>query len=468
MPAPANTMNAANAATPELPQDGLPDDPYAGAGVGDGLSPYEQAEQQARARSESETARRRALDEHRAEVDEACTLRLRRERLREEAERYERDPGYRRRVEAARRNRSRFGQLAFVVALIFIADLFLGTPDLAEELAHSTMSLLPGTGTAEGAAEKPGNERASVATPKWLRLGVGVLLSAIVLVATLLVKKVGDETEHRRAQQRVAPGDREGWRVLMRRIWACRALKAVYMLAMAGFFCWIYTYAHARAEVMDSYAKMPSMEVDFASLGVSLFATGELVTDEATSGSAGESNADAASTNRLALGAAATYTMLWLLHGLLLLLPIAGSTIDRPLASFNPHRAAREAQAMGEREATLLRNIVARIYMTPREDPARETLITLSEPVARAVNELYVREIMPLPDPGDSSASGTVFEASSEEIVDRAPERGVPGFDGLNGHGSNDFGGHRFNGSGDSDQSDFDERGDDPGRIIFG
>jgi hypothetical protein len=343
--------------------------------------------------------------------------------------------------------------LVIVASLAYVIDLSLGTPDLAEGYAHRAMSWFPESWlNPNGGTPAHENAESSVPTPWWLRLGIGMLLCWLVLTATFLAKWIGNENPIRAAQQGLAPGDHRGWRMLSLRIWRCRLYKLGYLAVMGVFFCWLYFGAVRREMLVADIASQKVEKIDFRSLGSSLLETGGASGGEATAtGSALPNAAAGKEDGAYALGDAAIYMSLWLLHALLIALPLPRSTIDLPLATFNPHRSARKALAMQERESSLLRGIVARIQTTPAEDPLRTTLITLSEPVASAVNELFNRVIMPLPAPEPPVQSSFTYDAESEEVVDHpeptSPERSGPN-DGRPPRIPDDM--------------------EDPGRIIFG
>jgi hypothetical protein len=450
-------------------------DPYFNDESEDGLSAFERGEQQNRAQQTRETIIERLVSQHRSEVEDACRLRGERIRTEDQVQRFESDPAFRARVSTARKAR---GILAFsigIVILIFFADLFLATPDLAEDLAHPVMSLMPESWLGESSAEATENQAAtgggtanlssdsneqedveqkSVPTPNWLRLVIGVVLSLVVLALTITVKLIGDETSLLRARRRLGAGDAHGWRTINQQLWTRRAIKLGYLVIMLGAFSWLYTYAEKRAEVMESLASESTDELSWDNLGVSLLSTGEVETDEAAPVPAVDSaNADSKEGGNLALGAAATYVMLFILHALLLMLPMPQSTMDLPLAGFNPHRAGNRAAAMKLQEDGLLRGIVARIQTVRRDDDIRETLITLSEPVARAVNELYERDLMPLPAPVEVIEPVFTYDTTAEIYPDDE-EPDTP---------TTDQPGHRQN-----QRTTFPEDDEDPGQIIFG
>lgn len=400
----------------------LAEDPYFNAVDAEGPSAYERGVQEERARQAREATVDRLVDQHRGEVEEACQMRAERLRIEAQRERYENDPAFRIRVAAARKAR---GILIFtmgIIALIFIADLFLGTPDLAEDLAHPVMSLIPESWMPASAADGT----VSMETPNWLRLTIGVVLCTVVLALTIAVKLIGDESSVHRARRRLAEGDLQGWRITTRQLWTKRLVKGTYLVIMLGAFSWLYTYAEKRAEVMEKLAAEPAGEMNWENLGLSILSTGEVKTDEATPDlSANEETAEPEDDGSLALGAAATYAMLFILHALLLMLPMPSSTMDLPLAGYNPHRAEARAAAMKAREETLLRGIVARIHRVLHDDRIRETLIILSEPVARAVNELYERNLMPLPGTDEAANTAPTFDTMAEVIQDQPRETGT-------------------------------------------
>jgi len=424
------------------------EDPYFNDGTGDGFSSYEREEQRRQTREAQEAVRQRIIDAHRSEIDEACELRGERLRVEERMRRFETDSSFRSRVSAARKVLGILALTFGIGILIFFADLFLGTPDLAEDLAHPVMSLIPASWLESVAVDA----EASTATPNWLRLTLGVVLSLVALALTVTVKAIGDETPVLHARRRIGAGDRQGWRLISRQLWTKRAVKIGYLVVMFGAFSWLYSYAEKRAEVMESLALQSTEELNWKTLGGNLLPTGQVETSEASPASdAHGGDAEVRKGGSLALGAAAIYAMLFILHAVLLMLPMPQSTLDLPLAKFNPHRAEKQAAAIRGREAGRLRGIVARIQTTPAGDPLRTILITLSEPVAPAVNELYNRVIMPLPAPESPVRSTFTVDAESEEISDH-PENSPAGRDSRD----------------DQRPPRFPEDDNDPSRIIFG
>jgi hypothetical protein len=266
------------------------------------------------------------------------------------------------------------------------------------------------------------SEDGSVATPNWLRLAIGVMLSTIVVVLTVAVKMLGNETPLHDARRRLRSGDTRGWRTISRQLWTRRAIKVGYLAIMLGAFSWLYTYAQERARVMERLAASSVEEFRWDKLGVRILPTGEMDTNEATPPAAGASNADERKGGALALGAGTTFAMLFILHALLVMMPMPRSTIDLPLAKFNPHDARSSAVELRGREEGILHGIVARIQRLPRNDSIREMLIVLSEPVARAINELYERDLMPLPNPSVTTGSPLADESTPEAHHDAPDE----------------------------------------------
>lgn len=385
------------------------DDPYAYHNDDD-LSAYEREEQQNRAQEARAAAIGRHVDLHRNEVERACSIRSDRVVIEAQRTRFENDSAYRTRIERARRARNLIVFTVGVILLIFLSDLFLGTPDLAEDLAHPVKSLIPESWLPETGSE----EGESSATPNWLRLVIGMTLSTVALALTIAVKIVGDETPVHNARRRLSQGDAKGWRQVTIQLWTRRAIKIGYLAIMLAAFTWLYTYAEERARVMESLTAESGQELNWANLGSNLLSTEEGKDHEPiledTSGP------ELKKGGKLALGAGATYAMLFILHALLLMLPTPKSTIDLPLASYNPHRAEAKAEKMRREEEGLLRGIVARIQTVRDDDSTRETLIILSEPVAHAVNELYGRTLMPIPETVGGDA--TTIDPMGSEVAD--------------------------------------------------
>lgn len=349
-------------------------------------SVYEADLRDRRGAGEARRFRQRVISEQRNDVESAISLDLQARRLEKQIALYD-DPSSGFPGEISRAKRARQTLWTLVIAYVFIGfvDFWLATPDVAETLANKAMAMVPQSAAMEG-------DVTSV-TPVWLRICVGITLTLGFLAATFGLKKLSDPADQREAIAALQPGDDQEFRDLQRMIWAKRGLKVAYMLVLVGLFSHLYSYDLERARMMEEVRSMQQEEFEWTDLGVSLTG-GELSTNEAIpSATVATSGADSSSS--LAKPALVIYCLLWILHGILVLLPNPTRDVDLGLAGFKRVPAGQKADGLREREGQVLRDILLRINES--DDDIREALIREAQPVAARANEAARRAAMEVP-----------------------------------------------------------------------
>jgi hypothetical protein len=319
-------------------------------------------------------------------------------------------------VQSARKWR-RWGLFTlFAVALIANADFWLAMPDVSENLANKATSLITrmqGKDGRENAEESAtasttlsNNNRAegkigventeargtdSLATPVPLRIGIGITIVCIWLSLTLGWKACTDTTELRNSAVTLVPGDDEGNRKIQHSIWLRRAGRVAYMAILAGLFCYLYTFDLQRARAIVEGGQMENSDASMTNwpdfgLGIS---NGELETNEATPKSsdpvqqAVPVDPEQAAHN-LARPQVLVYTLLGMLHCLLLVIPAGQRPDDVTLARFDRGKAERSASELRQGEESILRGMYTRIYQAPPEE--KDALVVEAMPVAKRIN----------------------------------------------------------------------------------
>jgi len=359
---------------------------------------------------ETRRMRRRALEEQRNDVESAISLDLQASRLEKQMGMYD-DPsaGFSDQIGRAKRARNSFRTLIIAYIFIAIVDFWLATPDVAELLANKAMAMLP-QDAAEGTAIS--------VTPAWLRVCVGITLTLGFLAATYGLKKLSDTSDQQEAITALQPGDDLGFSTQQRMIWAKRGLKVAYMCILVGLFSHLYSYDLERARMMEEVRAMQQDEFQWDELGVSL-SGGELSTDEASpqTGEIPSDDGDTSSVAALAKPALVIYGLLWILHGILVLLPNPTRDAEPALANFQRIPSEKKADGLREREGQVLRGILLRINES--EGDLRDVLIREAQPVAARANEAARRTAMEVPE----------SPRATEPSVSRDPANAATAFD---------------------------------------
>jgi hypothetical protein len=301
--------------------------------------------------------------------------------------------------------------LIFVAAVIlYVVGEFFVAADVAEWLAHPMAPLfVDGQGNAE--------------TPVWLRRVVGVFFVGLMLGVTLVLKYVTTYRTHRLLERRaqVIADDAVSYRSLTMGIWLNHGARIGYMAAVAGLYIWLFGFAQERAAIMASLAAeqktMETLDLGFKIEGGEVQSTGPTSTP---TGAAAESRAAG---HKLAYASAVIYVCLWLLHGLVLLLPTEGFGRELPLAHFGRAAAGRQVEALRATEERTLRDILERINRAEGEE--REILIREAQPVRKRLIEIAGGN----PEESNAGAPPTApYSASNDATFPQRPDGDAAGF----------------------------------------
>lgn len=378
-------------------------------GLPTGSSPYEEAQNEARREMTTQAVIQKELESHAADVESVCATRRTRSTLADKIAKFNSDPVWRQRILAAKRARRTIWLSLMLGTIIFLADLFLASPHLADLLTGNVVTYIP--------SDWLDKVDGRIVIPNGVRFAVGILFSLVALGATVLVRFLSDTTSLRQARALVRPGDTTGWQEIGRKIWNRQFLKIGYALIMAVTFAGYAKLTQDKLNEVSDLANAPALDLNFEKLGLAV-SNGILATDEAVA----TPEAVRHITSGTALGPIAVCSMLFLLHCLLLLVPSSDNTIDLALAKFNPHDAAENMVKFQAAEESSLRQIMRRIESYPSNDPIRARLQAISAPVSGAIEEL---ERNPLPVAPPLPQAGSWHSASSE-MPDGASSQSTP------------------------------------------
>ena len=345
-------------------------------------------------------------DEQKRDTDQVDVLQKAAARLESGIRTYDTDEQHRQRVAEDRAAARAWTIVLVFMAIITVTDIFFVTPDAAGYLADRAMTFNPAAWKqvdSKAATDASQPLATATTTPVWVRLLAGGIVVAAFIGLTLGVKKVADERELQEARFAVSPGDHQTYNRLTRAIWSRRAMKVGWMCVLAGALVTFYEFDQQRNQLTVSLAKEDKQANASSMPPVMLGTDGSIVTSKPQTPEAesAEDQIKKVSAAGLSKATAVVFCAIWLLHGLLLLLP--NGDIGRPLEYANFVRSKVEAKAIAlrEQEAPIARRMVERIFTAP-EGPQRQQLVRIAEPVAHRINAIYGRPII---DGGDDSAA---------------------------------------------------------------
>jgi len=154
----------------------------------------------------------------------------------------------------------------------------------------------------------------------------------------------------------------------------------------------------------------------------------------ADGGSAGqESPASPGSGAGLAKASAVVFCVLWLLHGILFMLPSDSFGKELEYASFRRAGAETQATTMRDEEVNLLRNIRDRMFSVPEGDQ-RNQLLRMALPVGLRINQVSGFDVIPrellASNPGAAQATTSQSGSGAATPTNAAS----PVHHGTNGH----------------------------------
>ena len=331
----------------------------------------------------------RVIEAHRGETEQADALNRRASRIEGLVARYDNDDQFRERVSNERAaQRTKLMIWAYIV-LIAVIDILLATPDVSEYLASKAMVYVP---KALAHVELI-NGHEVVITPVWWRLVVAANLVAAFLAVTLGFKNVTNESKLHARRNAVEPGDTSTFNWLTFGIWFFRLLKLGYMALLGLLFYHLYDYDRQRAWFTDQTMRMESqMEQAAAPQLLRTEGASQPTGDGESRGQ--EAAASPESGVGLAKASAVVFCCLWLLHGILFLLPSDCFGRDLEHSGFRRAKAVTLATSMRDEEIRHLRRVRDRIFSVP-EGPRRIQLLRVALPVGIRINEVSGFDVIP-------------------------------------------------------------------------
>jgi hypothetical protein len=345
-------------------------------------SVYETDRLNRKQQNQSLAARGKLMRKHRNDVEAAIVLDKRAKRIEADIVVFDDDStGFRMRVRVARVAFRIAVATALTICLIAVADFWLATPDISENLASKATSLT----TAVSGEAPPANDEGVSDTPVWLRVSIAIILVVGFIALTLWSKEITDGRQLRDSLQQLTPGDDLGYRNLQTGIWFRRGGRVAYMVVLAGLFNFLYTYDLRRAELVADAKAFDRDTKDWSEVGVRI-SGGELVTDEAIGdeGDAADTETTGNTNADMAKSSVVIYCLLWMLHGVLMLTPSIPATDDLRLRRFDRAKAETKCTEMREKEEAILRDIHERIRGVAPE--VRQDFLREAIPVAKRLN----------------------------------------------------------------------------------
>ncbi|MCA9081555.1 MAG: hypothetical protein KDA58_13410, partial [Planctomycetaceae bacterium] len=359
-------------------------------------------------------------------------------RLTDQATEFRRPDGNMRdEVRSARRWLFWFVFTCFAVILAANTDFWIGMPDVTEQLANKCTSLVSQVGNfVSGTSGGQAADAANAATPVGLRVALGIIIVCIWMSLTLGIKWTTDTKDEQSAIHALQPGDDEGYRRLRRVIWLKRLGRIGYMPILIGLLTYLYSFDIERARLVVAARHMSEQTAvdttDWSQFGLELGENGELSTNEAvpTATNVVEEAApvDAEQEARnLARPQVLTYSLLAMLHGLLLIIPSGQKPDDWRLAFFKPGPAGEQAAELHSKSQTLFRGLHTQIQ--DETDPeVRERLIQEAMPVAKQINDAVGSPVFEVPSEAGSQVAAAGNPAQPETPVAMPPSEAQPPF----------------------------------------
>ena len=211
------------------------------------------------------------------------------------------DPAYQR--------RNRMGAVTVALAFLFIwqADFWLATPDVAGTLANKGMDLV---------------DSPTVESPAWLRIAVGAMLAFGLITTTAFARACWNEGEDRIALAVLKETDSTASRQLRHSIWAKRGKKITLMLLLGAMFAYLFSFDVERARLTLDIQEIERGAAEWENVGLGLLVDQNLLVHAVPAAETTAASIESRSAVSLALPSAVGYALLWLLHGVLLMLPM--------------------------------------------------------------------------------------------------------------------------------------------------
>jgi hypothetical protein len=387
----------------------------------------------------------RVLDQHRGETEQADALNRRASRIEGVVSRYDNDEQFRERVTEERAAQRNMIKIVAYCVLIAVADMIMATPDVVEMWASKAMTFVPKALTPVEII----NGHELVITPVWWRLCVAGVGVALFLAITLGWKSATNESKLHLRRNAVEPGDTRNYYRLTFGIWFRRVFKLVYMGVLGLLFYHLYDYDLQRSKLI-AQTMLAESQMEQAGTPQALGTDGAAQPASNSGSNAQDATASPDSGEGLAKASAVVFCCLWLLHGILFLLPTDGFGKELEFAGFRRAKAEAQATAMREEEVGLLRGIRDRMFSVP-EGAQRDQLLRMALPVGARINQVsgfdvIPRELLasvpvsaqPVSSVGAAAASSPVHHGNNGHSHPSTSSAPINGANGHNPVGDND------------------------------
>jgi len=294
-----------------------------------------------------------------------------------------------------------------IIILIANTDFWLATPDLAEMLAHKCTSMV-------------GNGNALV-TPTWLKVLIGLMISIVFIAVTYVFKWVTNVQPEKEAIMNLQAGDHDGYRQHRNSRNRKYFGKFFYMTILATAFYALFQFDMERARQTAELKNLLAAEEEISTSNFSMGLEEESInTDNHDKAPVSESQDH---TFIMAIPALVIYSTIWLLHGLLMIVPHSGVPQDSHLAKFNRGKAENYTAKLEDEQESRLRSVLFRINENNGE--LQQALIREALPLGHAINKAAGREVMEV---SDSNTNNSDIPQMASPPQEQASSNSYPEF----------------------------------------
>ena len=337
-------------------------------------SAYEIHQAESRAQQERSAETASLVRRHRADVEDVILTEGRANHIAKLNSEYDADEAFRERV-AEDRSQWRCRGMLLAAVVVYVAGEFFASGDVADTLARQIAPLfdLPPTMSE---------------TPVWLRRIAGYGFVGIMLFATLGIKYAAALfcENFEAAKARAAVGQHSVFWKNTLGIWTAHLAKVAYLVAVAFLYFWLYGFAQDRAALND-----PDKEEEAPTAPIK-FERGAVVAAQPPVENS-EAPKKPGIGSRLGMATGVLYICLWVLHSVLLVLPVNGRELE--YAHFKRGVNERKVQTMREKQGRVVRDILERIHSVEGEH--RDVLLRETQPIVHIVNREAGYDAMDVP-----------------------------------------------------------------------
>ncbi len=354
---------------------------------------------QTRNESRLQRARQGAIAGIRGPVEEALSLHQEAGRVQEQTQAYDANTdGFRERAHNDRRDWQLL-RIFWMTIIGYVVIEWMTSGDVASMIANSM-------------APHFGLDAATGDTPIWLRRVAGASFVLAMLLATLLTKLITGHALKSLKSTRTSllPGEEARYRGLTWSISGVYACKVAYVVAIASLYVWLYGFAKQRAAFMADIANEQRQTTEMSGVGFKLEDGG--IKEQASSPVSPPNVNQSDAVKRLSGATGVFYTLIVLLHLLVLMLPVAGFSRPLDLRHFQRSKAGAHLNNVMERRNQTLRNIYETVRVAPEQ--YRDDLVNASEPVHGLINAIYRRRVIGIEGVTPGMPSSTVWHENEE------------------------------------------------------